>query len=266
MTIRDMAREFNTAGPCIEGDHYMLDPLARIDVDEVVRLIDGKRYFVLHAPRQTGKTTCLLALMKRLNEEGRYRAVYANIEAAQAARGDVAAGMRTVVQSIAQKASALQGDDSLLDWVARHREDDPGRLLGGLLLHWARADLTRPAVLLLDEVDALVGNTRGISGQSETFYENVKRLNQIENELQGRAKNREDVEVYRRGEPLVDMVAEGNKAEAAVSRLRRMRREVQLRQEVGYQERVREIDRKIVEVMVRLNRGVVGTLRSVELR
>ena len=66
-----MAREFNTAGPCIEGDHYMLDPLARIDVDEVVRLIDGKRYFVLHAPRQTGKTTCLLALMKRLNEDGR---------------------------------------------------------------------------------------------------------------------------------------------------------------------------------------------------
>jgi hypothetical protein len=154
-----MPREFNTAGPCIEGDHYMLDPLARIDVDEVVRLIDGKRYFVLHAPRQTGKTTCLLALMKRLNEVGRYRALYANIEAAQAARGDVAAGMRTVVQSIAQKASALLGDDRLLDWVAHHREDDPGSLLGGLLLHWARADPARPAVLLLDEVDALVGDT-----------------------------------------------------------------------------------------------------------
>jgi hypothetical protein len=159
MTIRLMARKFNTAGPCIEGDHYMLDPLARIDVEEVLELIDDKRYFVLHAPRQTGKTTCLLALMKRLNEGGRYRALYANIEAAQAARGDVAAGMRTVVQSIAQKASALLVDDSLLDWVARHREDDPGSLLGGLLLHWARADLTRPAVLLLDEVDALVGDT-----------------------------------------------------------------------------------------------------------
>jgi hypothetical protein len=154
-----MARKFNTAGPCIEGDHYMLDPLARIDVDEVLELIDDKRYFVLHAPRQTGKTTCLLALMERLNEVGRYRALYANIEAAQAARGDVAAGMRTVVQSIAQKASALLDDDSLLDWVDRHREDDPGSLLGGLLLHWARADTARPAVLLLDEVDALVGDT-----------------------------------------------------------------------------------------------------------
>ena len=154
-----MERKFNTAGPCIEGDHYMLDPLQRLRADEVVELIDDKRYFVLHAPRQTGKTTCLLALMKLLNERGRYRALYANIEAAQAARGDVAAGMRTVVQSIAMKASALRGDDSLLEWVARHREDDPGSLLGGLLMHWARADPARLAVLLLDEVDALVGDT-----------------------------------------------------------------------------------------------------------
>jgi hypothetical protein len=108
----------------------------------------------------------------------------------------------------------------------------------------------------------LYGNTRGISGQSEAFYENVKRLNQVENELQGRAKNREDVEAYRRGEPLADLVLEGNKAEAAVSRLRRMRREVQLRQEEGYQERVREIDVEIGRVMEGLNRGVTGRLRE----
>jgi hypothetical protein len=111
----------------------------------------------------------------------------------------------------------------------------------------------------------LYGNTRGISGQSEAFYENVKRLNQIENELQGRAKNREDVEAYRRSEPLADMVVEGNKAEAAVSRLRRMRREVQLRQEAGYQERVGEIDAEIGRVMQGLNRGVTGKLRALDL-
>ena len=52
----------------------------------------------------------------------------------------MAAGMRAVVQNIATKASALRGDDSLLDWVARHRQDDPGSLLGGLLMHCARAD------------------------------------------------------------------------------------------------------------------------------
>lgn len=107
----------------------------------------------------------------------------------------------------------------------------------------------------------LYGNTRGISGQSDAFYENVKRLDWIESELQGRAKNREDVEAYRRSEPLAEMVVEGNRAEAAVSRLRRMWREVQLRQEPGYQERVRDIDAEIGRVMEELNRGVTTRLR-----
>jgi predicted AAA+ superfamily ATPase len=34
---------------------------------------------LLHAPRQTGKTSCLLELMERLNAEGEYRALYVNL-------------------------------------------------------------------------------------------------------------------------------------------------------------------------------------------
>ena len=71
------------------------------------------------------------------------------------------------------------------------------------------------------------------------------------------------MEAYRRSEPLAELVAAGNQAEAAVSRLRRMRREELTRQAPGYQERVREIDREIGDVMAGLNRGVVARLRSV---
>jgi hypothetical protein len=46
-----------------------------------------------------------------------------------------------------------------------------------------------------------------------------------------------------------------------------MRREEQTRQAPGYQERVREIDREIGEVMAGLNRGVVGrVVVSTEVR
>ena len=83
-----MEQFFNTAGPTIPADHYHLDPLARLDWEEIQHLVATKRYFVLHAPRQTGKTTTLLAMMKALNEGGRYACAYANIEGAQAARGD----------------------------------------------------------------------------------------------------------------------------------------------------------------------------------
>ncbi len=68
-------RSFNTAGPVNPTDHYLIAPLLRIDVDEVLGLVRDKKYFVLHAPRQTGKTSALLALAEVLNERG-YGCVY----------------------------------------------------------------------------------------------------------------------------------------------------------------------------------------------
>ena len=79
-------RFFSTEGPVRPEDHYCLPPLGRWDLNEILRLIEQKKYFLLHAPRQTGKTTCLLALMAYLNREGRYRAVYVNVEGAQTTR------------------------------------------------------------------------------------------------------------------------------------------------------------------------------------
>jgi predicted AAA+ superfamily ATPase len=66
-------KHFNIAGPVDREDHYCIDPLHRIDLEEVEFLIDNKKYFVLHAPRQTGKTTYLLALMEYLNKQGKYK-------------------------------------------------------------------------------------------------------------------------------------------------------------------------------------------------
>ena len=108
---------FNTAGPTRPDEHYTVPPLSRWDMEEIWRLIGEKRYFVLHAPRQTGKTSCLLALMEQLNAEQDYTALYANLEPAQAARGDVAAGMRTLVSGIAHNARRYLGDQRPREWV-----------------------------------------------------------------------------------------------------------------------------------------------------
>ena len=70
-------RYFNTTGPVVSEEHYNILALSRWGMDGIRQLIREKRYFVLHAPRQTGKTSCLLALMKKLNEEGNYTALYA---------------------------------------------------------------------------------------------------------------------------------------------------------------------------------------------
>ncbi|NLE40877.1 MAG: hypothetical protein GX615_03475, partial [Lentisphaerae bacterium] len=54
---RAMNRFFNTAGPCVPGKHYLLDASERLL--EVVELIRREQYFVIHAARQSGKTTLL---------------------------------------------------------------------------------------------------------------------------------------------------------------------------------------------------------------
>ena len=154
-------RTFNTAGPVVAADHYRIPPLERIDLPEVLDLIRDKKYFVLHAPRQTGKTSALLALRDLLNDGGAadYRCVYANVEAGQAMRENVAEGVRTVLAQLAFRASVTLGDDTLERlWPELLERVGPGQALHQALARWSMAD-PRPLVLLIDEIDALVGDT-----------------------------------------------------------------------------------------------------------
>ena len=154
-------RTFNTEGPVVAADHYRIPPLERFDLDEVLGLVQGKKYFVLHAPRQTGKTSALLELRDLLNSgaAGDYRCVYANVEDGQAMREDVAEGMRTVLAELALQASVTLGDETLEDlWPGVLKRVGPGSALRQALLRWSMAD-PRPLVLLIDEIDALVGDT-----------------------------------------------------------------------------------------------------------
>ncbi len=152
--------QFNTAGPSVAGKHYCIEPLNRINLDEILALIEAERYFVLHAPRQTGKTTCLMSLMKYLNTQGRYRAIYANIETAQTARNDVSQGIRTVCSSVASSLRMHLRDTTTADsWLGIFNENGHNAALLELLRRWTQNDPARPTVLFLDEIDALVGDT-----------------------------------------------------------------------------------------------------------
>jgi hypothetical protein len=152
-------RFFNTAGPVNCGRHYCLPPLERFNLSEILGLIAQEKYFVLQAPRQTGKTTCLLALMDYLNREGRYRALYANVEAAQAAREDVAAAMGAILYELGDRARRHLNDTVLASVRAEAlRDAGPFAALGAALTRWAEAS-PQPVVLFIDEIDSLIGDT-----------------------------------------------------------------------------------------------------------
>ena len=105
-------RFFNTAGPVVDADHYCVPPLERINLSEILSLIRNKRYFVLYAPRQTGKTSALLALRDLLNggAHGRYRCVYVNVEAGQTARENQAEAMRAILSELEIESEATLDD------------------------------------------------------------------------------------------------------------------------------------------------------------
>ena len=152
-------RFFNTAGPVRRQEHYCLPPLTRFDLDEVLALIAQKKYFVLHAPRQTGKTTCLLELMDYLNREGKYHCLYCNVELAQAAREDVQQGIQAILWEVASRARDFLKDTFLMErWHDLLEQSGPNSALNAALTLWTEAS-SQPTILLVDEIDSLVGDT-----------------------------------------------------------------------------------------------------------
>ena len=75
-----MPRFFNTTGPCEPEYHYTLSPTARLPTIE--GLVERRQYFVIHAPRQTGKTTAMRALVETLRAKG-LAACWATLESAR---------------------------------------------------------------------------------------------------------------------------------------------------------------------------------------
>lgn len=147
-----MARYFNTAGPCIPGEHYLLPAQRRLP--GVRELIERKSYFVLHAARQSGKTTFLEALARDLREEGRFAVLHTSCEVGQTLKDDLEGSIDAVLHELQRNArqqlpADLQPPEVDASAPPRTRAVD-------LLSRWAE-QCPKPIVLLLDEIDALHG-------------------------------------------------------------------------------------------------------------
>jgi len=96
-----MPKFFNIAGPCVPGEHYLLPALARLP--ELSGLIVKKQYFVIHAARQSGKTTLLKALTRDLTSKGKDASLYCSLEMVQgvsASEQGVPAILRAIASSL----------------------------------------------------------------------------------------------------------------------------------------------------------------------
>ena len=153
-----MERFFNTAGPIKPELHYNIDPLKRFDLEELLLLVRQQKYFVLHAPRQTGKTSCLLALRDYLNARDEFVAVYANVEGGQALRNDVEGVVSGVCSVIAGAFDSVM-NTKRYSALALENDQVPASNRLSSFLTLLSEDVQKPIVLFIDEIDALVGDS-----------------------------------------------------------------------------------------------------------
>ena len=147
-------RYFNTAGPCNKADHYMIDAATRLQ--GVEQLIDMKQYFVIHAARQSGKTTYLQDLAQRLNAEGKYYALYCSLESLQNFE-EAAKGIPEIVKLL--RKIILFSNIPDREEFARNADFSyiSGVLNMSLSLFCMKID--KPLILLFDEADCLKEDT-----------------------------------------------------------------------------------------------------------
>jgi hypothetical protein len=145
-------RFFNTTGPCYPWDHYLLPPEERLVGAQLHRYIRDKLYWVLHAPRQTGKTTFLQAWARELNAAGDVCACYVTLEACQGIteRAEAMITMHRAICSFAERADLPVPGVSI---------DQPELLLFRTMQTWAEQTAPRPLAVLFDETDVLEGES-----------------------------------------------------------------------------------------------------------
>ncbi len=147
-----MPRTFNTTGPCDEARHYMLPAEARLP--DLVPWVEEQLYFVLHAARQTGKTTAMRAFAARLRERG-FVAVWATFEESQGMTG-IADAEPTWLRALAVAAQTSLPPGLCPPPRASVATEPVGQQLSAFLRAWS-AGVAAPIVLLLDEADVVSG-------------------------------------------------------------------------------------------------------------
>lgn len=125
---------------------------ATVRLPSLGRLIEQESYFVIHAPRQTGKTTAMLALARELTASGSYAAIMVSAEVGQPfshSPGKAEIAMLDAWRGAAQ--FDLPKELQPPPWP----EAVEGRRIGAALQAWSNV-CPRPLVLFIDEIDALM--------------------------------------------------------------------------------------------------------------
>ncbi|MDR1886833.1 MAG: AAA-like domain-containing protein, partial [Prevotellaceae bacterium] len=139
---------------CNKAKHYMIESSTRLQ--GVEQLIDMEQYFVIHAARQSGKTTYLKDLVQWLNAEGKYYALYCSLESVQNIV-DPEKGIPAILR-ILQSALKYSKFPHIQEFASDVDPKDYNIALKESLTDYCML-LDKPLVIFFDEADCLSDET-----------------------------------------------------------------------------------------------------------
>jgi AAA+ ATPase superfamily predicted ATPase len=149
-----MKKSFNIAGPCHLSKHYMLPTQERCA--GLIDLIEQEQYFVIHAARQSGKTTLLLELARQLNDSEDYYALYCSLETVQGIV-DAEKGIAAIIRVIKTRVK-FHKTLKRYSFAEQINYADFNVALIEALSYFCEA-LDKPLVIFFDEADCLSNGT-----------------------------------------------------------------------------------------------------------
>jgi hypothetical protein len=115
------------------------------------RYIRDKLYWVLHAPRQTGKTTFLQSWMREINAGNEAVSCYVSVERCQ--------GVSETAQAMPDICKAVQEFADFFGLpVPELKTSAANSMLSDILMNWSALTAPKPLIVLFDEVDVLEGD------------------------------------------------------------------------------------------------------------
>jgi len=130
----------------------MLPATDRLAAYNLKRLIAQEAYFVLHAPRQTGKTTAMLELARQLTEAGDYISVMVSMEVGAAFPDDIGLAENAILDNWSRNIQIQLPNE--LHPTRWETDAPPGQRINNFLFQWS-LETSLPLVILIDEIDAL---------------------------------------------------------------------------------------------------------------
>ncbi|BDU51480.1 AAA family ATPase [Haliovirga abyssi] len=148
-------KEFNITGTCIPEEHYMVDTTSKLN--EIIKLIEKRKYFTINRPRQYGKTTTMYLLERKLRDNKEYLLISISFEGIGEVPFENEKNLSKVFIKLLRKELKLKKETKLIKFIDENNRVTNFEELDEFITDFI-LEANKKVILMIDEVDKSSNN------------------------------------------------------------------------------------------------------------